>query len=65
MARNTDPEEKKMPNTVTFHRVLRTKPERLYRAFIDPDALVKWLPPHGFTAKMHHSDVREIGRAHV
>lgn len=40
-----------MPDTVRFHRVLRAKPERVYRAFIDPDAMVKWLPPNGFTAK--------------
>jgi uncharacterized protein YndB with AHSA1/START domain len=41
-------------NTVRFHRVLRTTPEKLYRAFLDADAKVKWLPPHGFTAKVHH-----------
>ena len=40
-------------NTVKLHRVLRAKPERVYRAFIDPDAMVKWLPPNGFTAKVH------------
>lgn len=50
-----------MPNTIHLHRVLRAKPERVYRAFLDPDAKVKWLPPHGFTAKMHHSDVRVGG----
>ena len=50
-----------MPNTVQFHRVLRTTPERLYRAFLDPDAMVKWLPPHGFTGKMHHMDARVGG----
>lgn len=43
-----------MPNTITLHRVLRASPEKVYKAFIDPEALVKWLPPHGFTAKMHH-----------
>jgi uncharacterized protein YndB with AHSA1/START domain len=42
-----------MPNTVRFHRVLKAKPERVYRAFLDPDAMVKWLPPHGFTGKVH------------
>src|SRR3954452_18697709 len=52
---------KSMPNTVQFHRVLRTTPERLYRAFLDPDALVKWLPPNGFTAKVHHLDAKEGG----
>ena len=45
-----------MPNTVRFHRVLRTTPERVYRAFLDPDAMVKWLPPNGFTGKVHHMD---------
>ncbi len=45
-----------MPNSIHFHRVLRCPPERLYRAFLDPDAKCKWLPPHGFTAKVHHSD---------
>lgn len=43
-------------HTVRFHRVLRSKPERVYRAFIDPDAMAKWLPPHGFTGKVHHMD---------
>jgi uncharacterized protein YndB with AHSA1/START domain len=50
-----------MPNTVQFHRVLRTTPERLYRAFIDAEALVKWLPPNGFTARMHQMDPRVGG----
>jgi uncharacterized protein YndB with AHSA1/START domain len=40
-------------NTVRLHRVLRAPPERIYRAFLDPDAMVKWLPPNGFTAKVH------------
>jgi uncharacterized protein YndB with AHSA1/START domain len=48
-------------NTVRLHRVLRAPAERLYRAFIDPDAMVKWLPPHGFTARMHDSDARVGG----
>ncbi|HWL52374.1 MAG TPA: SRPBCC family protein [Chthoniobacteraceae bacterium] len=48
-------------HTVQLHRVLRTTPERLYRAFTDPDALVKWLPPNGFTAKVHHMEVRVGG----
>jgi uncharacterized protein YndB with AHSA1/START domain len=47
--------------TVQLHRVLRTPPDRLYRAFIDPDAMVKWLPPHGFTGKIHHMDARVGG----
>jgi uncharacterized protein YndB with AHSA1/START domain len=42
--------------TVKLHRVLRTTPEKVYRAFLDPDAMVKWLPPHGFTGKVHHLD---------
>jgi uncharacterized protein YndB with AHSA1/START domain len=50
-----------MPNAVQFHRVLRTTPERLYRAFIDPDAQVKWLPPNGFTGRVHHMDPRVGG----
>ena len=51
-----------MPNTVRFHRVLRATPERLYRAFLDPDALVKWMPPNGFTAKVHTLDAKVGGR---
>jgi uncharacterized protein YndB with AHSA1/START domain len=50
-----------MPNTVQFHRVLRATPERVYRAFLDPDAMVKWLPPNGFTGKVHHMDARAGG----
>lgn len=50
-----------MPNTIRLHRVLRATPERVYRAFIDPDAMVKWLPPNGFTGKMHHMDSRVGG----
>jgi uncharacterized protein YndB with AHSA1/START domain len=50
-----------MPSTVKFHRVLRATPDRLFRAFVDPEAMVKWLPPHGFTAKMHHMDARVGG----
>lgn len=45
-----------MPGTVRLHRVIRTSPERLYRAFLDADAMAKWLPPHGFTGKVHHLD---------
>jgi uncharacterized protein YndB with AHSA1/START domain len=54
-------EEEDMPNTVQFHRVLRATPERVYRAFLDGDAKVKWLPPNGFTGRMHHQDVRVGG----
>jgi uncharacterized protein YndB with AHSA1/START domain len=42
--------------TVKLHRVLKAKPERVYRAFIDPDAMAKWLPPNGFTGKVHQMD---------
>lgn len=42
-----------MTGTVTLHRVLRAPPDRVYRAFLDADALAKWLPPHGFTCKVH------------
>ena len=52
-----------MPNVVRLHRVLRAPPERVYRAFLDPDAIVKWLPPHGYTAKVHHMDAR-VGGSH-
>lgn len=48
-------------STVRLHRVLRTPAERLYRAFLDPDALAKWLPPYGFTAKVLHLDARVGG----
>lgn len=50
-----------MPNAVRFHRVLRAAPEKVYRAFLDPDAMAKWLPPHGFTGKVHHMDARVGG----
>ena len=48
-------------NTIRLHRVLRTAPEKVYRAFIDGDAMVKWLPPHGFTGKVHHMDAKAGG----
>ena len=48
-------------NTFRLHRVLRSKPERVYRAFLEADALVKWLPPDGFTCKVHHLDARVGG----
>ena len=47
--------------TVTLHRVLRAPPERVYRAFLDPDAMAKWLPPHGFTGRVLNIDVRVGG----
>ena len=52
-----------MPSTIRLHRVLRATPERVYRAFIDPDAMVKWLPPNGFTAKVHQMDAK-VGGSH-
>jgi uncharacterized protein YndB with AHSA1/START domain len=50
-----------MANSVQLHRVIAAPAERIYRAFIDPDAMVKWLPPHGFTAKVHAMDARVGG----
>lgn len=50
-----------MPNTIRLHRVLRTTPEKLYRAFLDPDATAKWLPPFGFTGHVDHLDARVNG----
>ena len=47
--------------TVRLHRVIRAAPERVYRAFLDADAMSKWLPPHGFTGKVHHLDARVGG----
>lgn len=49
-------------HTVHFHRVLRAPPERVYRAFLDPKAMVKWLPPHGFIGEVHEMDARVGGR---
>jgi uncharacterized protein YndB with AHSA1/START domain len=48
-------------NTVRFHRVLKATPERVYRAFLDADAMAKWLPPNGFTGKVHHIDAKAGG----
>ena len=48
-------------NTVKLHRVLKAKPQRVYRAFVDPDAMAKWLPPHGFTGKVHQMDAKVGG----
>ena len=50
------------PHTIQLHRVLRAPPERAYRAFLDADAMVKWLPPHGFTGKVHALDARVGGQ---
>lgn len=49
-------------HTVRLHRVLRAPPQRVYRAFLDPDAMVKWLPPHGFVGRVHEIDARVGGR---
>ncbi len=48
-------------NTIRLHRVFRATPERIYRAFLDADAMVKWLPPNGFTAKVHHMEAKVGG----
>src|SRR6476620_4664732 len=48
-------------NTVRLHRVLATKPEKVFRAFLDAEAMAKWLPPYGFTCKVHHLDARVGG----
>lgn len=48
-------------NTIRLHRVVRATAEKIYRAFIDPDAKAKWLPPNGFTGKVHHSDAKVGG----
>ncbi len=50
-----------MPSTIKLHRVFKTRPERLYKAFLDPEAMAKWLPPHGFTGKVHSMDARVGG----
>ena len=50
-----------MSGTVRLHRVFNAPPERVFKAFIDPDALVKWMAPHGFTAKVHHLDAQVGG----
>jgi uncharacterized protein YndB with AHSA1/START domain len=52
-----------MPNTVRLHRVLTAKPEKIYRAFVEPDAMSKWLPPNGFTCTVHHMDP-QVGGSH-
>lgn len=52
-----------MTSTIKLHRVLRADPEKVYRAFLTPEAVVKWLPPHGFTCKVHHMDVK-VGGTH-
>ena len=49
-------------NSIKLHRVMRTKSEKIYRAFLDAEAMVKWLPPNGFTAKVHELDARVGGK---
>jgi uncharacterized protein YndB with AHSA1/START domain len=56
-------ETKPSTNTVRLHRVLAASPEKVYRAFLDADALAKWLPPNGFTCKVHHLDAK-VGGTH-
>jgi uncharacterized protein YndB with AHSA1/START domain len=51
-----------MPGTVRLHRVLATTPEKIYRAFLEPDAMAKWLPPNGFAATSHEQDAKVGGR---
>jgi uncharacterized protein YndB with AHSA1/START domain len=48
-------------NTVRLHRVLTAKPEKIYRAFLEPDAMARWIPPNGFTGKVHHIDAKVGG----
>ncbi len=52
-----------MPSTIRLHRVFKAPPERVYRAFLDPAAMCKWLPPYGFTCTVHHVDAR-VGGTH-
>ena len=48
-------------HTIRLHRVLRSSPEKVYRAFLEPDALARWIPPYGFTCKVHHLDAKVGG----
>jgi uncharacterized protein YndB with AHSA1/START domain len=50
-----------VPSTVRLHRILATKPDKVYRAFVEPDAMAKWLPPNGFTCTVHHLDAKVGG----
>lgn len=54
-----------MPNTVNLHRVFTAKPEKLYRAFLEPDAVASWLPPFGFTCTVHELEAKEGGKHHM
>lgn len=51
-----------MPNTVRLHRVLATKPEKVYRAFVEPDAIASWLPPYGFLCTVHELEAKVGGK---
>ena len=51
-----------MPNTIRLHRVIATRPEKVYRAFVESDAVASWLPPYGFVCTVHEQDAREGGR---
>jgi uncharacterized protein YndB with AHSA1/START domain len=52
-----------MPSTVKLHRVFKAPPQRVYKAFLDPDAMAKWFPPYGFTCKVHQADAK-VGGTH-
>jgi uncharacterized protein YndB with AHSA1/START domain len=52
-----------MPSTIRLHRVVRGTPQRVYKAFLDPDAMAKWLPPYGFTGRVHHLEAK-VGGTH-
>jgi uncharacterized protein YndB with AHSA1/START domain len=54
-------EQTSMPSTIRLHRVLATSPEKVYRAFLEADALAKWLPPNGFTCTVHHLEAKAGG----
>src|SRR5260370_33114315 len=58
---HTEGEEIMSTNTIRLHRVLRAAPDKIYRAFLDPEAMAKWLPPNGFTGKVHHMDAKVGG----
>jgi uncharacterized protein YndB with AHSA1/START domain len=61
MAKTAKPDPKSTTGTVRLHRVFAAPPEKLYRAFLDADAMAKWLPPYGFTCKVHHLDAKAGG----
>jgi len=58
----TEPQENTMPSTIRLHRVIATKPGKLYRAFLEPDAVASWLPPYGFLCTVHELDAKVGGR---